>query len=219
MKKLLWTLAFVMALSGANAQSLGGLLKGLTGGSTSGDNNTDKLSGILNAVGNAVENATATTNFAVEDLIGSWSYESPAVSLSSDNALSTIGGIAASGTIEKKLSPYYNKFGLNKLQIIVNEDLTFNMTAGKTTLAGTISKEEEQLVFNFQAFGKVNIGKINARATKSGTSLNLTFDAQKVLNIAQKVASLANNASLKSVSSLLDSYKGVYVGCKLRKSN
>lgn len=221
MKKIVIALIFALSISVMQAQSLSDLL-GKLGSKTTGSDTTKttgtSLGSILGTVGNAVENLTQTSNFSIESLVGKWDYVSPAVSLSSDNLLSNIGGAAASSTLENQLSEYYNKFGLNKLHIEVDSVMNFTMNTGKVNLSGTVEKDGEQLIFNFKAFGKVNLGKIKARATMSGSNLNLTFEAKKLLELLTKVSSITNNSTLNNLNKLLSQYKDLYIGSKLRKS-
>lgn len=167
----------------------------------------------------AVQNATATSNFSAEDLVGTWTYSSPGVNFKGENALANIGGAAAATTIENKLAPYYKKAGLDKSQLVVNQDLTFTFNLGAVKLSGTIEKtKDSDLIFNFSAFGKVNIGKVDCIATKSGSMLNLTFNASKVLAVAKKLSSVSSNSTFKTVNSMLSQYDGLYLGAKMQKS-
>lgn len=165
-----------------------------------------------------IQNATASSKFEASDLVGTWKYVSPAISFKGDNALANIGGAAAATTIENKLAPYYQKAGFQSSQLTVKSDLTFTWKIGAATLSGTIEKSNNtDLVFNFSAFGKLSIGKINCHATKSGSTVNLTFDSSKVLSIAQKVSSISSSSYFKSANSLLSNYKDMYLGVKLKK--
>lgn len=179
------------------------------GSSSSGD--------ALGKLGDVISGLTATSNFELKDLTGTWEYESPAVTFQSDNALQKVGGAAAATAIEEKIAPYYEKAGVTALVLTVKEDQSFTMALKRGTLTGTISKDNEgNLEFNFSAFGKIKLGKISAYATKSGKTLNLTFDVSKLISIVKTVASVANISSLNTVSSLLSSYDGIYAGFKLR---
>lgn len=175
------------------------------------------LGSLLNSGLQTIQNATASTKFDAKDLIGTWEYISPAVSMKGDNALSNIGGAAAATTLENKIAPYYQKLGLQNTKLVVNDDLTFNLNAGAAKLTGTIEKDGDNLVFNFSAFGKIKIGKIDCVATKSGSTLNLTFDASKLLSLAKTISSLASNTSISTISSLLSNYDGLYLGAKMKR--
>lgn len=171
----------------------------------------------LSGIGNTITSLLANENFEVEDLVGSWEYSGPAVTFESDNALQKIGGAAAATSIEEKIEPYYQRFGMTALNLTVNDDLSFTMKLHKGQLQGTIEKDEEtkHLIFHFKAL-KINIGSVNARATKAGGTLILTFDMTKLLPIIEKVSSLTNSSSAKALSKLLSSYEGLYAGFKLK---
>ena len=175
----------------------------------------------LDALGGIVSSLTSTSKFEISDIVGTWEYQSPAVSFKSDAALSKIGGVAASTALEEKLVSYYNTAGLNTLVLTVNSDDTFSMKIKGINLSGTISKDDDagSLTFNFSAFGKIGIGKVSAMAEKSAIgTLTLTFDATMLIKIVDKVSALSNISSIKSLSSLLSNYDGLYVGARLKKT-
>lgn len=214
MKKIIIAALTLVGAIGANAGSFD--LKGLLGGS---EENTQSSGGsALDALSGIVTNLTSTSNFSVDDIIGTWNYSAPAVSFKSDDALKKIGGAGASAAVESKLKPYYSKAGLETLVLTVEEDHSFTMKMKFGTLKGTIEKDEDNnLVFSFSAFGKVGLGKVNAQAVKSGSTLTLTFDASKLIALLEKVSSVAKIDSLSTISSLLSSYDGIYMGFKLNK--
>lgn len=206
---------FTNAAMATESQDLKDLLNSAASKATSGSNGSNALG----AVGSLISSFTATSNFELKDLQGVWAYESPAVTFQSDNALQKVGGVAAASTIESKLAPYYQKAGITALVLTVNSDLTFSMKLAKGTLTGTITKNDSgNLEFNFSAFGKFNLGKLSAYATKSGNTLNLTFDVSKLVAVLKKVSSVAGNASLSTITSLLSSYDGIYAGFKLNRT-
>lgn len=174
----------------------------------------------LDALNGIVSSLTNTKNFEIADIVGTWEYQSPAVSFKSDDALSKIGGVAASTALEDKLVTYYNAAGLNTLVLTVNSDDSFNIKIRGISLTGTIEKADDgSLVFSFSAFGKVNIGKVAAMAEKSATNtLTLTFDASRVISIIEKVADIAKIQTLQTLSSLLKNYDGLYAGARLKKT-
>jgi hypothetical protein len=224
MKKFL-SIVWLVALCSCSSQAYN--LKDLVNGAssvassattTTTSKNSSSSSDILGKLGSLVSNATASSNFEVSDLVGSWSYVSPAVSFTSDNVLQSLGGAAASTAIEDKLATYYKAAGLNNITLTVASDQSFTMKLRFGSLKGTITKDSNnQLVFNFMAFGTYSIGSIAAEATKSGSTLNLTFDAKKVIEVAQTVSAVTNNSTLTSAMSLLSSYDGIYIGFKLKK--
>ncbi len=179
--------------------------------------NAFDIKGFLTGI---VEEATETDEFKLSDLEGSWDYYSPAVNLESDNAISEIGGSAANASIEEKLSPYYDRLGLNKMTMTFDKDANFTIKIKKITLSGVVTRNEKgALVFEFKPLAKIPMGKIAAKATKNiNNTLELTFDATKFVKLVQTISSYANNATIDSLSAIIDNYNGIYLGAKMKKS-
>jgi hypothetical protein len=230
MKKFLIALAALFIVSAsAQAQSLSDLLGALKSTTTSSSSSSSSssstqstasgLSSLLGTLGQTIQNATASSSFSLDDLVGTWKYSSPAVAFSSDDILKSIGGAAASTQIENKLAPYYKKMGMNNVVLTVDSSYNFTMKMKVGSLSGTISKNDDgTLAFNFSAFGAYTLGSINSIATKSGNQLNLTFDAERLMTLMQTVSKLTSNSTISTVTSLLQSYDGIYIGYKLKKS-
>lgn len=219
MKFITLCIAAIISLSSVTvqAQSIKDILGGLAGSS---DSTKTSSSNPLGALGSVLGNVLANDKFTVDDIVGSWNYSSPAVSFQSDNALKKIGGAGAATAVEKKLAPYYKTIGLTSTTLTVDADHNFTMKLGVAQLKGTIEKAEDGgLVFAFNAFGKISLGKVSAHATKAGSTLNLTFDATKLIQILTKVAGVLNNTTLKAVTDLVNSYDGIYIGFKLNKQS
>lgn len=183
---------------------------------------------ILNGLGEAVENGTvtdilegvfATSDIQVQDLAGEWTSTGSAVCFQSENFLNKAGGIAAASTIESKLNPYYEKYGLTGAVFTIQTDGTFTLQVKKIKLQGTITKKDDgNFTFEFQALGKIKIGAITTYVQKTSSSMDVMFDASKLQNLMSSVASLTGNSMAQTASSLLNSYEGICVGFKLNKS-
>ncbi len=221
MKKLFLILISAFCITTVQAQSsaLGGLLDKLKSGSSSSDSNSNSSSSsTISTIGNILGNLTSTDKIEVSDMVGEWTYSSPAVKLKGDNALENVGGAAASSTVEGKLATYYSKLGVTQMKMTIAADSSFTMVIKKVTLKGTISKSEDgNFIFKFNSFGKISIGKINTYVTKSGNNLSVMFDATKLISIVKKVSDLAKNSTIKAASDLLQNYEGIYIGVKLKK--
>ncbi len=226
MKKILiliLTLAACLNSSAAPTPDIKDILSKLGGAGneseqTSDSDNTSSSGGILGTIGSFVNNTIANNRFSIDDLNGTWKYTSPAVSFQSNNALKKIGGAGAATALENKIEPYYTRLGFNKTTLTVDADHNFVLKMGVLTLKGTVEKDsDDMLVFAFNAFGKISLGKLKANATKAGSTLNLTFEATKMIEILSKVASVLNNTTLTTLTNLLESYDGVYIGFKLKK--
>ena len=215
-KNIIIVLALLTALPAMASGDLKDLLNSVTSGKSSSDNNSNPLG----SLGSVISNLTASSSFELADLQGTWDYQSPAVTFQSDNVIQKAGGAAAASTIEGKMAPYYEKAGITSLQLTVDAENNFTMKLKRGSLKGTVSKDEQgNLEFNFSAFGKIKLGKVSAFATKSGNTLNLTFDVSKLISIVKSVSSVSGISSLNTISSLLSSYDGIYAGLKLNRVN
>ena len=189
-----------------NAQSLGDLLGGL-GGNNSGSGNV---------LTNIIEGVFTKSNLSLADLTGEYKAQGPAVTFKSDNLLQKAGGIAGAATIESKLNPYYEQYGLNNMTLTVDENANFTMKVKALSLKGTITKNDSEgtFDFNFNIAG-INLGKFTAYIEKSGKNLNLMFDASKLKDIISAIAKFTGNSMAKALGSILDSYDGACIGWKM----
>lgn len=227
MKKLLSLLliiSFAAATGAASQFDLKDILnktqssQGDTSGETSGTKSkSSKLGGIL---GSVLTELTSTSKIEIADLKGIWIYQAPAVTFDSDNALQKIGGAAATASIEEKIAPYYQRAGITDLELTIGQDSTFTMKMRMATVKGSVSKGENgKLIFNFQAFKKIRLGKVEAMASRSGETLSLTFDASRLQTLVSKIASISQNSSIQTLSKILSSYDGIFVGCRLKRQS
>lgn len=190
-----------------NAQSLSDILGSLGGNSSSSSGNI---------LSNVLEGVFTRTNLTVKDLVGDYTAQGPAVTFQSENFLQKAGGIAATATIESKLQPYYEKYGLNNMTLAIDEDANFTMKIKGISLKGTVTQGDEQgtFDFNFNVLG-INLGKFKAYVEKSGNNLNVMFDATKLKSFISTVAKLTGNTMATTVGSILDSYDGACIGWKM----
>lgn len=188
------------------AQSLSDILGNLGGGS---GNSGNILSGVL-------EGVFTKSNLSLSDLVGEYQATGSAVTFKSENFLQKAGGIAGASAIESKLNPYYEKYGLNNMKLVIDNDYNFTMTIKSLNLKGTITKNDADgtFNFNFNVLG-INLGKFVAYVEKSGKNLNVMFDATKLKSFVSTVAKLTGNSMASAVGSILDSYEGMCVGWKM----
>lgn len=170
-------------------------------------------------VGDLVNSVISTDKVSVSDLQGTWTYSGPAVSFKSDNLLEKAGGAAAATTIQNKLTPYYNKAGLQntKFTFDANGNVTVKLGNGKS-FSGKVTqgKVDGTLIFNFSKINNNKLGNLTAYVTK-GTELSIMFDVSKLQTLVSTIAKFSGQATLTSASKLLSSYKGVYAGFKMKK--
>lgn len=194
---------------------LSGLGSLLGGGNKSGGSGSD----LGNILGGVVNGLLGTDKISPDRLVGTWSYTGAAVCFKTEDLLKKAGGSAMAATLEGKLEPYYNKFGLNKMVLVVNQDQTFTMTSGRIKLSGKVTIDGEDVYFNFSALGKVSLGKVKTYITMgaTGKSMSLMFDVSKLMKVLNVVAGATNIGALNTVNSLLGNYDGLAAGFKLAK--
>lgn len=205
-RRILFAALFILVASASiNAQNLKDVLGGLGNGS---------------GIGTILDNVLGKSDVTVADLQGTWAYVEPSVAFQSDNLLQKAGGAAAATAIVNKIKPYYERVGLNHMELTINADSTFVMKSGKAVMKGDIAKADDgNFIFDFKALGKVKIGKMNATITKTATgNVSLTFDASKLITLVDKIASVSGVSTLKTASKMLNSYDGLNVGFILKKT-
>lgn len=188
-----------------NAQSLSDILGGL-----GGNNNVGSV------LGSVIEGVFTKSNLSIQDLVGEYASQGPAVTFKSENLLQKAGGIAGAATIESKLQPYYEKYGLNNMTLVIDQDANFTMKIKSLSLKGTITKNDSEgtFDFNFNVAG-IKLGKFTAYIEKSGSNLKLMFDASKLKDIISTVAKFTGNTMASALASILDSYDGACIGFKM----
>ncbi len=203
-------------MASASELDIKDVLNGVKNGGN-GSSTTEKLAGLAGAL-------LSSDKISIESLHGSWAYKAPAVTFKSDNLLKKAGGAAVSETIEGKLASYYSKLGFTQMTLVVNEDNTFEMKIKKMTLKGTITEVTDKnskanFVFSFKAAGKVSIGKLDTYVQKSALgTLSIMFDVSKLISLVEKVSTLTNLSSAKTLSSALSSYDGMCAGFEMSKT-
>ena len=218
MRKILLTFVLLLAAAGAQGQSLSDILGSLKGGGSS--SSSSSAADILGTITQTITNATASNSFTVADLAGTWTYSAPAVSFKSDDMLKQVGGAAVATQIEQKLAPYYSKAGLTAFTLTVESDGQFTMQIKSMKLSGTLTKDSDNmLVFSFSSLSKVGIDSLKCMATKSGNTLNITFDSTRLIELAELASKYVSISSVKQAVSLLSSYKGLYVGFRLQRTS
>lgn len=187
--------AALLATTNVHAQSLKDLF------------NKANVEKVINAV---------TEKKSAPQLEGTWNYTGAAVQFESDNLLAKAGGAAASSALEKKVNEQLAKVGINSGQTsyTFNADSTFTTTVGSRKLKGTYSynADTEKLTLKF-----ARLLPLNATLNYTSTSIDLLFDADKLLKLIAYIGNKSNSATLKSVSTLANNYDGMLTGMSLKK--
>lgn len=190
-----------------NAQvNLGDILGGLSGSSSS-SNGSDLISG-LTSIFSSNKQASAS------NLVGTWSYDSPAIVFESDNLLSKAGAAIAAKKIESKLQTTLSKYGIteDKFTITFNADSTFTESIRGKKYSGKWEVKDKKLVLSYA------LKKMEITTQKEGNKLMFVTDATKLLSLMQTLgAKTATNSSLSTITSLAKNIKGMKVGLALKK--
>lgn len=170
-----------------------------------------------NLLSGVIEGVFTKSDLTVADIVGEYQAEGPAVTFKSDNLLQKAGGIAGAATIESKLNPYYEQYGLNNMVLTVTEDGGFTMKIKSMNLKGTLTANQGEGTFDFKfnVLG-INLGAFTAYVEKSGNTLKLMFDATKLKSFISTVAKLTGNTMATTLGSILDSYDGACIGWKMK---
>ena len=178
-----------------------------------------KLDMLGDALSGLAEGVFTKSNLQLEDIVGEWTSTGSAVCFQGDDFLKKAGGAAASKVVEEKIDPYYKKLGLDNAVLMVNEDGTFKIVAKKLSLSGVATANGDGTFnFNFKALGKINLGSIKAYVQKSGSNIDVTFDVKKLKNLVSAIAKTTNISLAKTAASVLDSYDGLCVGFKMKRT-
>lgn len=226
----------LMASSSVNAQiSLGNILKSVTGKSSTTTTKTDTTnksttrSGALGSILGAVTGGSSSGSLlsglssifsssavATKDqIVGTWTYEEPAVVFSSDNALASLGGKMASSAIESKLQEQLTKFGVTKgkMKMTFDKDGNFTQAFGGKTVKGTYTVEDTNVKLKYGG----TVSQIVGTTQIVDGDLLIVMDASKLLEYAKTLGSLTNNSTLQAASSLLGNMDGMQCGLRLKK--
>lgn len=206
----------LMCGSAANAQlNLGNVLGSVLGGSSSSSSSSssstasDIISGLTSIFSSSKQ---AKSN----SIVGTWTYEEPAVLLSSDNVLTNLAAKAASSKLESTLQKQLEKYGIKKgaLTMTFNEDGTFTSKLGsKQASSGTWKVVDSKLQLTF-----LKLKTISITTQLSGSELMLVTDASKLLTLVKGLSSSSSNSTLSTVSSLMKKVSGAQAGITLVKN-
>lgn len=204
LKGLIVAAALIITPS-AGAQSLSSVLSGIKSKVSSATSASDILSSLI-----------GTKKVTTSQITGTWKYSKPAVAFESDNLLNKAGGSVVSSTIENKLATELSKFGVKSgtMTLTFNSDSTFTATIGKKSSKGTYTLSGATIRFSYEG-----APTITANTKISGSSLQLTFTADKLLTFVKGIGTVGiNSTALTAVSKLAQSYDGMQVGLQFAKS-
>lgn len=176
-------------------------------------------SSTVEKVVSTITNKDAT--LTVADLAGTWRYSAPACKFESDDLLKSAGGEVVASSLKDKLATYYEKAGITSSRVSFSfADTTMVMNYGSAKLNGYIVKDEPsgKFVVTFTLVGgHIPVMVMDADITKSGNTMEILFDVEKLVNVMTTIASKTQSSTLQTISNLLSEYDGVLMGFELTK--
>ena len=147
-------------------------------------------------------------------LPGSWSYTAPGVRFEGESVASDPGAALIASMVKEQLAKVYEKLGIQAGSSTVTFDNKGNFTVavGEQKASGSYEYDAATHTISVRPSDE-KLAKIEAvagRAYLSGSELQLLFPITRLLELAQSVSSQAS--SLEAVSTLLSSYKDLYIG-------
>lgn len=151
------------------------------------------------------------------DLIGTWNYVGSDCKFESENLLKQAGGEIAAKTLKVKMDDMFEKVGIKAgaFGYTFNEDGSYSMNLGGRSISGTYTLDEAN--GKLTLVGMLGLTKMDATVVKSNNQISILYDASKLMQVVTAIGSQSGNATIKTVSTLLDSYEGVKVGFALSK--
>ena len=203
MMKMIAAVLMLLAAPSVNAQDLQSILNGVLGGGQT----EDVVSGITSIFSSDKQ---ATTN----NIIGTWSYNEPAIVFTSDNLLTKVAAKVAANKLENKLQSYLTQYGVKPGALILtfNEDGTCSETLNGKTMKGKWQVKDSKLILTL---GGIKALQITTQI--DGKDMQFVTDATKLLKLFKSVGAKSTNKNIKTVTSLMKGIDGMQAGVSLRK--
>lgn len=201
--RLMAAILMLMAVPSVHAQDWQNVLNGVLGGGQS----EDIVSGITSIFSSDKQ---ATTN----NIIGTWSYQEPAIMFTSDNLLTKLAAKVAANKLENKLQSYLTQYGIKPgaLVLTFNEDGTCTETLNGKTMKGKWQVKDSKLILTL---GGIKALQITTQI--DGKNLMFVTDATKLLKLFKSVGAKSTNKNIQTVTSLMKNVDGMQAGVTLKK--
>lgn len=156
-----------------------------------------------------------------KNIEGTWEYAGTAVKFTGDNILTTAASQIASGQIETRLDEYLQIVGIREgaFSYTFNADSTFTTSFNKMDFPGryTFSEEANTIELDYGKNEKLRGITLKTQVSVSLTSMELLFNADKILDFINKISSSAGNSKLSMLNALTSQYDGLKIGFELTR--
>ncbi len=174
---------------------------------------SDLTSVLTSIVTSVIGNVTTTES----SIVGTWKYSGAECMFESESALATAGGEVAATTVEEKIASVYSKLKLTSVTYTFSSDGTYSTKSGKITSSGTYTFDSDEQAITMKS--KLGI-KTVAYVTVVGSSMSLTFDADKLMSVLKVATSATSkyNSTMSTINSIVSEYNGMKIGYALTKN-
>ena len=158
-----------------------------------------------------------------KNIEGTWEYAGTVVKFTGDNILTTAASQIASGQIETRLDEYLQIVGIREgaFSYTFNADSTFTTSFNKMDFPGryTFSEEANTIELDYGKNEKLRGITLKTQVSVSLTSMELLFNADKILDFINKISSSAGNSKLSMLNALTSQYDGLKIGFELTRKS
>jgi hypothetical protein len=150
-------------------------------------------------------------------LAGTWQFTGTDCVFESENFLLKAGGEVAAASIESKLNEVLAKVGIKagSYSYTFHEEGSYTAQIGSRVMNGTyqLDATNQTITMTYLA----GLGQMTSRIVKNGDKISLLYESDKMLKLATTLSTLTGGQTGSTLSSLLSSYDGMYIGLELQK--
>lgn len=176
---------------------------------------------LLNKGKDVVGSVVEQLDVIPKNIEGNWEFSGSAVKFTGDNVLMTAASELAAGKVEDQLNEYLQKVGIRQglFSYVFNADGTFTTTFNKMNFSGqyTFSQEEGTIELDYGKNEKLKGVSLKTDVSVSLNSMQLLFNADKLLDFISKISSTVGDSKIGALTSLIDQYDGLKIGFELSR--
>lgn len=156
-----------------------------------------------------------------KNIEGNWEFSGSAVKFTGDNVLMNAASELTAGKVEDQLNEYLQKVGIRQglFSYVFNADGTFTTTFSKMNFSGqyAFSQEEGTIELDYGKNEKLKGVSLKTDVSVSLNSMQLLFNADKLLDFISKITSTVGDSKIGALASLIDQYDGLKIGFELSR--
>lgn len=176
---------------------------------------------LLNKGKDVVGSVVEQLDVIPKNIEGNWEFSGSAVKFTGDNVLMNAASELAAGKVEDQLNEYLQKAGIRQglFSYVFNADGTFTTTFNKMNFSGqyTFSQEEGTIELDYGKNEKLKGVSLKTDVSVSLNSMQLLFNADKLLDFISKITSTVGDSKIGALTSLIDQYDGLKIGFELSR--